>query len=176
VNIFLQLLANCQIVKKFQTLLFATMCKIKKIKKKQEKGKKRKKKKIVKKIKIKWKKTHPKKGRETPTSSCACAHTRELPYGNVISGQNTRKKGGNPQLAGAYPRIRGNPFGVTSLPVALSVMRTFCITTIVQNVQVVHVNAITATEIKARNPPSNFRLRMRAPEGTPSVTSHRDFW
>jgi hypothetical protein len=47
-----------------------------------------------------------------------------------------------------HKRTRGNPFGVTSLPVALSVMRndTSCTATIVvvQNVPVVHAHAITS--------------------------------
>ena len=59
---------------------------------------------------------------KSPTSSCVCAHPREPPTSNVISGQNTRKKGVTPpQISGsacAHPRetlrghvISGSPIG-----------------------------------------------------------------
>jgi hypothetical protein len=52
--------------------------------------------------------------------------------------ENTRKRGSKPQLPVVHKRTRGNPFEVTSLPVALLVIRndTFCTNTIVvvQNV------------------------------------------
>jgi hypothetical protein len=86
--------------------------------------------------------------------------------GNVISGQNTRKKGGNPNFRLRMCAPEGTPFGVTSLPVALSVMRndTFFTATIVvvQNVPVVHAHAITSvTSVQGRFRSRRFRLRMR---------------
>ena len=86
--------------------------------------------------------------------------------GNVISGQNTRKKGGNPNFRLRMCAPKGTPFGVTSLPVALSVMRndTVCTTTIVvvQNVPVVHAHVITSViSVQGRFRSRHFRLRMR---------------
>jgi hypothetical protein len=85
---------------------------------------------------------------------------------NFISGQNTRKKGGNPYFRLRLCAPEGTPLGVTSIPVALSVMRndTFCTTTIVvvQNVPVVHAQLITSvTSVQGRFRSRHFRLRMR---------------
>jgi hypothetical protein len=87
--------------------------------------------------------------------------------GNVISGQNTRKKGGTPNFRLCMCAPEGTSFGVTSLPVALSVMRndTFCTTTIVvvQNVPVVHAHTITSvTSSQGRFRSRHFRLRTRS--------------
>ena len=67
-------------------------------------------------------------------------------------GKSTGKKYGEKTLIGRNPLLpvvhactRGNTFGVTSLPVGLSVMHNGTTTTVVvQNVPVVHAHAITS--------------------------------
>ena len=57
----------------------------------------------------------------------------------------TPEKGRETQLPVAHAHTRGNPFGVTSFPVALSVMGNGTTTiVVVQNVPVAHANEITS--------------------------------
>ena len=65
------------------------------------------------KIKKKISENTRKKGREPLISGCACVHPREPLWGHVTSGQNTRKKGGNPNFRLRMRAPERIPFGVT---------------------------------------------------------------
>jgi hypothetical protein len=74
------------------------------------------------------------------------------------------KRAGNPNFRLDMRAPEGTPFGVTSLPVALSIMcnDTFCTIVVVQNVQVAHAHAITSVIFyQGRFRWRNFRLRLR---------------